>query len=987
MRRDSTQRKTAIRPITATHKTLLSSLIAALIASGAQAQSGDIEEVVVTGIKGSLTRSIDVKRNAGSVVDAISAEDIGKLPDVTIADSLQRVSGIQIRRSAGEGATVNVRGLPQVSTLLNGEQFISAGSITTLQPDFADIPAELLSGVDVLKSSQAKTLAGGVAGTIDLKTRRPFDLKEGWTFAGSAEATSGSFTDDTGSKFSGFAGFNNEQFGAVFTASTSKATLADYRYGMYNDWWFRGYHEDDSNWPGWNPATDVTGDGDTNDAIFGTIDYGVTNRTTERDRNAFTASFQYQASDKVELLADVFYTQMDQYKHTNGVVADNAWAQYDWIDPVNLTNRGHGAEGHTNEDLYTTDVFDLYAVRVTAKAESEVDKRDSTNINLQANIEFTDNFKGTLRYLHGEANAKHTGNFADAFITSGQQQNLQSTVDGVKHYVNPNGEYDPNNQGGRILVHADMSGDHPSFVYPEGFGDSIDKYTLVSTFSEHNHDDEASLDVLRFDGSLEFDNGSFEFGYRYGQHSVSTRDYDLAAPFTRNNADGEPETAYAKWKDTGISISDGGDTIGTYLPFSALDEMGYIHQVSDFGPAAKGVSYYFIDPAAMDDAMKFQNSLYPGNVKVTNWARSYKLDETNHTAYFQANLDGELGLPYHANLGMQVVKNLYDITNYGAAPTSTVDVDGTTYTAISGTPGPKVDTTVTRRDTIDFLPRFNLAVDLTDDQKLRFSYTKTMTQLNANDLGLGLSYTTNYNPDLGVFQVVSASSDGNPNMNPWRADNLDLSYEWYFNDLSMVSLGVYYLDIESFIGTQSSKLYGVPDLDGVVRNDGIDLTSRTNVDGGSIQGFEVAYQQAYDFLPGFLSGLGSTINYTYSESEGGDKDFYGKTMPMADNSQDQVNLILWYQYEGWQARIAYNYRSERYIGKPWNDGHPMAWWSAPTTYVDASVSYDINDNISVYLQGQNITEEYESTYMQWQDVMVNQNVYEARYTLGVRAKF
>ena len=969
------------------NRKLLSTIIATCITTTAFAQGDQVEEVIVTGIKGSLEKSVDVKRSAASVVDAISAEDIGKLPDVTIADSLQRVSGIQIRRSAGEGSTVNVRGLPQVSTLLNGEQFISAGSITTLQPNFADIPAELLSGVDVLKSAEAKTLSGGVAGTINLKTRRPLDLDEGWTYAGSIEGTDGSYTDDTGSKLSAFAGFNNEQFGAVFTLSKSDATLADYRYGMFNDWWWRGYHEDSVNWPGWSPAKDITGDGDTKDALFGTIDYGVTNRTTERDRTGFSASFQFQANDNVELLADVFYTTMDQYERTNGLVADNAWSQYDWITPVELTNRGTSAEGHTGEDFYTTSVFDLNAVRVTAKAESKVDKRDSTNINLQANIQLTDNFKGSLRYLHGEADASHTGNYADAFITSGQQHGLVSTVNGVKVPVNPNGEYNPANPGGRITVRADMSGKHPSFVYPSDFGDRIEEYALVSTFSEHNHDDEASLDVLRFDGSFEFENGGFDFGYRFGQRDVSTRDYDLAAPFTRNNASGQPETAYAKWKDTGISISNGGDTIGRFLGFSELQNMGYIHQVSDFGPASNGKSYYFINPKAMDNAKKFQDSLYPGNEEITNWSRSYELNEDSHTLYFQANVEGELGLPYQANFGLQAVHNLFDVTNYGAAPTSTVEVDGKTYTGISGTPGPLVNTTVTERHTTDFLPRVNVAVDVAEDQKVRFAYTKTMTQLDANDLGLGLSYTTNFNSALNVFQVVKADSQGNPNMEPWRADNLDLSWEWYFDDLSLVSVGLYYLDIETFIGTSTSKLYGVPDLDGVVRNNGIDLTSKTNVDGGSVQGFEISYQQAYDFLPGLLSGLGSTINYTYSESTGGDKDFYGKTMPMADNSENQVNAVLWYQLDAWQARVAYNYRSERYMGKAWNDGHPAAWWSSPTSYVDASVSYDFNENLTVYLQGQNITEEFESTYMQWEDVTVSQNVYEARYTLGVRAKF
>jgi TonB-dependent receptor len=973
-------------------KKILSSCVAAIALTtvGAQAQN-DPEEIVVTGIRASLTRAVDIKRDASSVVDSISAEDIGKLPDTTIADSLQRVSGIQIRRSAGEGSTVNVRGLPQVSTQLNGESFLSPGSITSQQPNFSDIPAELLSGVDVLKSSEAKTLSGGVAGTINLKTRRPLDLKDGWTFAGSAEGTDGSFTDKTGSKLAGFAGFNDGDFGAIFTVSQSKATLANYRYGMFSDWWFRGLHEDGSaNWPGFTPAKDLNGDGDTKDSVFSTVDYGVTNKTSERERTGASASFQFKPTDKLELIADVFYTKLDQYDRTNGVVADNAWSEWDWISPVQQTNRGVAVGGTANMDFITSNKVNLYAPRVTAKAESQVEKEDSTNINLQANYQFTDNFKASARIIHADATHNHTGDFADAFITSGQQHGLYSVTNGVKSWVNPGGEYDPTNPKGRILVQADMSGEHPTFTYPTGFGDNISKYSLVSTFSEHNYDNDASLDVFRADGVLTFEeNNSLEFGYRYGKRDISTRDYDLAAPFTRNDKDGNPVTAYAKWKDTSglISGKAGDDTIGRQLSFTELQNMGYIHTVSDFGPASDGNSYYFINPEVMDDPMKFQNSLYPGNIKVTNWNRSYKLTEDTHTAYIQANLAGEFGVPYKANFGIQAIQTILDITNYGGAPTSTVDVDGKTVNAIMGTPGPKISTTETRRDDLDLLPRFNISFDIAEDQKLRFSYTKTLTQLDGNDLGLGTSYTTNYNPTLNTFVVVNATSDGNPNMKPWRSDNYDVSYEWYFNDVGLLSFGIYRLDIKSFIGTQTTKLYGVPDLDGVVRNNGIDFTQKANVDGGVLQGFEIGYQQAYDFLPGILSGLGSSINYTYSDSQGGDKDFYGQTMPMGDNSKKSLNAILWYQKDGWQARVAYNYRSERYIGRSWNDGSPAAWWASPTSYVDASVSYDINDNFTVYLQGTNITEEYENTYMQWKDVMVNQNVYEARYTLGVRAKF
>src|SRR5690606_35870157 len=123
-------------------------------ATTAPAQGGtEIEEIIVTGVRAAQQAAIEVKREAPMIVDAISAEDIGKLPDVTISDSLQRIPGIQIRRDAGEGAQVAVRGLPQVTTLLNGEQYLGANSITNVQPNFGDIPSQLFSGVEVSKTS------------------------------------------------------------------------------------------------------------------------------------------------------------------------------------------------------------------------------------------------------------------------------------------------------------------------------------------------------------------------------------------------------------------------------------------------------------------------------------------------------------------------------------------------------------------------------------------------------------------------------------------------------------------------------------------------------------------------------------------------------------------------------------------------------------------------------------------------------------------
>lgn len=974
------------------NRKLLSTLIAASLATGTYAQDQGLEEVVVTGIRASLTNSVSVKRNSGSVVDAISAEDIGKLPDITIADSLQRVPGIQIRRNAGEGSTVNVRGMPQVSTLLNGEQFLSAGSITTAQPEFTDIPAELLSRVDVIKSAQASTLAAGVAGTIDLKTRRPFDLDSGWTFAGSAEASQGQYTDDdTGHKVNGFAGFNNgDNFGALISVSNSEATLANYRYGMYSDWWFRGYNEN-GDWPGRGTPADLTGDGDTNDQVFGTIDYGVTNRMAERERTGVSATAQFQVNDRVELLADVFYTKMDQGDYVNGLIADNSWAQYDWVrpDPSTLINRGPAADANgTGKDFYTSSITNLDALRVIAKGETQMDERESLNFNLQANVELTDKLSGSVRYAHGNANNDHTGSFADALLTSGMQSGLQTSYGGVKAPVNPGG-YGPN--GERVTVVADFSGKHPSIQYPAGFGQDINSYGLVSSFAHQNREEESTLDVFRVDGTYDFQDGvKLDFGYRFADREIERYQYDLIAPFTVKDANGADVTVYSKWKDSGIAGVKDGDTIARTFKFTELQELGYIHQVSDFGPASDGNSYYFINPKAMKNTAAFHEVLYPGNVQQKDGSQSFVVGDQTQTFYIQGSFEGEAGLPYQANFGLQYVETSLDITQFiPSVDTTKVTVDGVVYPALDGVAPTIAGTEVVERSFNDFLPRFNIAFDTSEDTKLRLAYTKTMTQLDANDLGLGRTYTTNNNPELGVFQVVSASQNGNPYMEPWRADNLDLSYEWYFTESGILSLGLFRVDVETSIATTTVRIPTVADSDGVNRRPGetMDLTTRGNTDGGVVKGMELGYQQAFDFLPGAWSGLGATVNYTFTDGTGGEKDFYGATMPMADNSEDQVNAVLWYEYDQWQARIAYNYRSERFIGRAWNDGSPAAWWQAPTSYVDVSVSYDINDNLTVYAQGTNVTEEYEETYMQWSDVVVNQNVYEARYTLGVRAKF
>jgi outer membrane cobalamin receptor len=163
----------------------------------------DLEEITVVGIRYSQIRSIELKRAAASIQDSISAESIGQLPDVTITDALQRITGVQINRDAGVGTSVDVRGLPQVGTMLNGEVFISPDQIDSQQPDFTTLPATLFNQVDVIKSPTASQTEGGISGSINLHTNRPWDLPQGFTYSYSGDGERGSVSRKTGPELSG----------------------------------------------------------------------------------------------------------------------------------------------------------------------------------------------------------------------------------------------------------------------------------------------------------------------------------------------------------------------------------------------------------------------------------------------------------------------------------------------------------------------------------------------------------------------------------------------------------------------------------------------------------------------------------------------------------------------------------------------------------------------------------------------------------------
>jgi iron complex outermembrane recepter protein len=942
-----------------------------------------IETVVVLGVKGAEQKAIDVKRNASSIVDSIVAEDIGKLPDTTISDSLQRLPGVQIHRDAGEGAGINIRGLPEVTVGLNGEEFLGANSITTVQPNFTDVPSQLFAGADVMKSSTADLLNAGVSGTINLKTRRPLDMPSGLTASIDAATTVGNRTHTWQPVANALVSYNAGRFGVLISGVYSDTTLANYYNGI----------EGGSSWSGYK--YDITGK-----EYFSYVGHAAYNKSTERKRVGLNGSAQYEFGDGFTATADVFYTHQIELNHTIGMVDENKWQSWNWFTPAASTDTGYASSD--GSEIYTVQTYALNSTRL--KSYTEMDRYDSnsTNINLQLNYDNGGKFTGSIRAIYGMATKRDINVYADQEMSNGSNWLNSSDYStssahpaaGCNYY--PTSDYasgsaclNANGYSGSPVVNVTYGSTQvwsnlPSFVTDKN------SYAIGTFSSENDYDQYANLRAIRGDGKYAFSNQfSLEAGFRLSGREARNDAYNLFAPVYAGKGASNAAGCYVKWHAMDVVLNGGLDGTGTYC--SAGDGNGHYYSAleptslssfgsqaifeKDFGPA-KGISgVWALNPKTMDHALDYMNNLFPGEIKVSNPGSSYAVNVSQQSGYVQANFEGTANFPFEANLGVRIINTDVSVTQHlvgSSLSYSGVNMDAGTY---------KTDNSF-----IDILPSVNVAFDMRDDLKFRFSYAKAMTMLDLEKWGGALSPAYYTDSSGNTTYIISATSSGNPKLNPWRSSNYQASFEWYFAPGSMLDVGMFVYKIDSFTESATIQEY-LPDADGVVRRK-VPVSTVVQGSGGTVEGVEVGYKQRFDFLPGFWSGFGLDTNYTYSPSDAGYKDVEGRTVPFQDNSVHQANVVLWYQYEGLQARLAYNFRSKRAYTQNdiWGLTTGMTVYQKAAEYIDASVSYDITPNVTAYVQGSNLGAAGEHYYFQFPSQYYSQSAYERRLTMGVRAR-
>jgi iron complex outermembrane receptor protein len=990
-----------------------------LPSSDVGAEAGDI---IVTGIRGAQQRAVNLKRDAASVTDSISAEDIGKLPDVTISDSLQRIPGVQIRRDAGEGAAINIRGLPQVTTLLNGEAYLGAQSITTIQPNFNDIPSQLFAGADVIKSSTADLLNAGITGTVNLRTRRPFDLKNGFTVAAAGEGSYGDKTKKLDPSFNGLIAYHGERFGFLVSGAYSQVHLSNSHNGIQEGYGAALHNEqfntaadptgDVNSSNGFSPANrphgtivgtgrDVNGDGDSNDAFIVPQGFTAWNKINERQRIGINASAQWEISDQLSLSGDAFFTRQNEHDRTAGIQMQNVnWQAGEFVPGASrdtgavVTQTNNGVSHDYN--LNTTQIYNYDLGNFDSYAQNDRYKSQSQNYNMELKFDNGSGLKASLRGVYGKAFQNYDQSYLQYSVSNGAQWE----AGGIGHYptgdvaFNPGG-YVVNTLAGTASLPAQInfSGNQPVFTLPSQLTSLLSNagnYTMKTTSSEGNYRRKGDLKVIRGDVSYEAnDDVSLSAGARYSERSVDDFEFDRAAPLYAGQAS-QPGGCLVKWKAFDVPLNDAscsaGPPTGYYtagIVRKATDPIfnGQVKQYALPGAGLPGI--YVLNPAAMDNALAFQNSFYPGNVEVQNPGASFNVGVKQISGYAQLNVKGEVfGIPVAGNAGLKVINTRLDITQF-----------------VTGSPQPyglanlSNGTVETKRNFTDLLPAFNLAFDFAQNLKLRVAFSKTMTLLDLNQWGGGLNPTyaiDTTNPGAPVFRVTGGSSNGNPLLDPWRATNVEASLEYYIGRSSLVSLGVFHIGVASFIQSGNIVRTDLPDNDGVVRGRTVSISTPVQGRGGTLKGVEAGWKQSFNdlgFVPTLLSNFGIDANITYSPSNSGETDLAGDAIPFQDNSKIQTNLAVFYQDNHLQARVAWNYRSKRAVQQNFGGISGLELYQQPTNYIDASISYDISPNFTIYAQGSNLTGEYEKYYLTFSDERAYNNIYERRFTSGLRVKF
>lgn len=969
--------------------TTVASIMAAGFSSVAIAQDGAVEEVVVTGIKGSLQRAMDIKREAVGVVDAISAEDIGKMPDSNLAESLQRIPGVSIDRVNGEGSKVTVRGLGSGYNLvtLNSRQMPASSFGTSRSFEFSNLASEGISGVEVFKSGRADVQSGGMGALINILTPRPLSspglkaIVSGKAVRDDSSVIEGGVTPEISGLFSNT--FADDKIGVSLTASYQDRNSGN-RQSQVSGWFTHAADKPKGDWDDLPSSfTDVPVN--RSRALPSEIMYRV--NEVNRKRTNAQLTVQYQPVETLTVTADYLYVNQEREENNFGT---GLW----------FTRPNDGSL-----EIEWSDTNPAYPLSYTEVAKTK-----------------------ELNYVINHNQAKSDLKSAGLNVKWDATDNLLVEFDAHNSdsYSGPNGKWGGNNQFhfGIIddyKVNVDFTKKYPlmHFEYADGRDDVIPDVSRMQLTNNifRVQDQDSAVDEYQLKGTYTFDDSFIDnIKAGAGTNEITNKYYFL----------GLQQQNQGTWG--GVQGKNGIGDIPQY--YWIVDRLTNYFDNSEFSsPNFQNT----IVRANWDELLDVSARLYGSdtgpcpkaycttrdNTKANDGLNDDLTIETTDFAYVQFAFKPEIaGMPANLAVGVRHETTDVESSQYVSAYLPLANWEGGNEYNLTSAGSEYGFSTGSYSKT---LPNVDFDISLTDDIKARASVSKTIARADFADLRGGF----NWNAAPRSSEVTGSS--GNPNLKPMESTNVDISAEWYYSDSSYVSLGYFTKDVVDFIGGSAPQEGSTADLPGgisepfrtpfggarwnealaalggtatppqisawiranrpewvnakghipAVAGDPIlnyEISRPINNKDASIDGIEIAWQHTFG-----ESGFGFQANATVVDSDTEFDNASTGSQFAVYGLSDSANFIGFYDKNGLQARLAYNWRDDFL--------NSYAGYTEAYGQLDASVSYDITDNLTVSLEALNLTDEDTRTYVRNTGMTSSYTETGARYNVGVRYSF
>ena len=812
-----------ISPVAAACGTLLFAM------GSAYAQDASLDTVVVTGLRHSIESSIAVKRNSDSIVEAISSEDLGKLPDVSIGEALARLPGLAAQRVAGRAQVIAIRGLAPdfAGTLMNGREQVTTGDNRGVE--FDQFPSELINGATVYKTPDASLIGQGLSGTIDLKTIRPLDVagrQVSMNVRGETNSN-GTLNANTSTKgnrlsISYVDQFANKTVGVALGYAHLDTPTQELH---YKAWGFNKYGD---------PCRADWGCGGVTGVPVGTTylsGYEAEAVSRSQQRDGVMGVLEFKPNKDLHSTVDLFYSKFAQKETMRGLMGG-------------FGDNWNGVPGSAFSNTTTTNVDSGPLITKATIANNVMVVRNDLNTR-------DDELKSIGWNTKMKLADKWTGTADLSYSRADRSENV------IESYAGP---YSGANKAtGVFNINIPTGSAFPSLVPVLNYADAAT--VKLSDPAVWGHDalwkkpkmsDE--LKALRFDAKRELDGffSAVNAGFNYSTRNKFREMNELQANLNNGRA---PVVVSSDLLQPSTPLAFAG------IPgVLAYDVMGVLNK------------YYTAAPQALDQV----------------YNRNYSVSEKVTTGYVKLDIDSEIGkVPMRGNLGVQMVHT--DQGSTGVTRVNNVDsafTMGTTYN--------------------DFLPSLNLNFDLGSDRYVRMGLAKTMARGRMDDMKAGASAS------VDATKHTWSGSGGNPDLQPWRATSLDLSFEKYFGKRSYVAVAGFYKNLDSYIYTQNNNSYdfsGVVNTSGVVPSSNIGTFSTPmNGKGGKLSGVELSGSLEASLFNRALDGFGVSASTSFTESsihpDGPDS-----PTRLPGLSGTVANLTLYYEKNGYSARVSERYRS------------------------------------------------------------------------------